>query len=310
LRRLEQQMRTGSAAGRQRAAGDVQLDAQQIAEEQRRIAAEADRLGTVGRGGDEARRKLAADKERLADRVDQLHRSSQQLAGQARKDGAAKGAADAARELERQRVAERMRETARALRGEAGRGGSPSQSAAAEQQLARSLEEVVDKLGGQGSADARRLAGELDRTRQVRERLNDLERRIREAQGRGGTGRGADEVTRLRDEYARELQRARQAFAPGGQGDQRTGTGTSTPEQQEYSRSAPGTEAFKQDFSKWESLRKEIDLAIEKQDAAVAARLARKFGAERLSGGGSDRVPDAYREMIAKYYESLARVKH
>jgi hypothetical protein len=28
-----------------------------------------------------------------------------------------------------------------------------------------------------------------------------------------------------------------------------------------------------------------------------------------LSAGGSDRVPDEYRQLIARYYESLARKK-
>ncbi len=310
LRQLEQDMRGGGAAGRQRAAGELQLEAQQLADEQRRIAAEAERLGASGRGADEARRRLAADKERLAGRVDQLQRSAKQAGSAAGKDTAAQGAADAARELERQRVAERMRETARSLRAGPGRAEGAGQQASAERQLARTMQGVVDKLSGEGGADARRLAGELDQTRQVRERLNDLERRIRDAQGRGDdSGRGNEQLQQLRDEYARGLQRARQAFAPNGQGDQRTGAGASTPEQQEYSRSAPGTEAFKQDFSKWESLRKEIDLALEKHDAAVSARLARKLGADRLSGGGSERVPEAYRAMIAKYYESLAKVK-
>ena len=43
------------------------------------------------------------------------------------------------------------------------------------------------------------------------------------------------------------------------QAEQRDGGG-STPEQHEWSRSAPGNEAFKQDFDRWESLRKDVDL--------------------------------------------------
>ena len=90
-------------------------------------------------------------------------------------------------------------------------------------------------------------------------------------------------------------------------GEQRSGTGNSTPERHEFSRSAPGTEAFKQDFDGWQSLRKEIDLALEKYEAAAFTRLARRAAEDRLSAGGSDRVPDAYKKLIAKYYESLAK---
>ena len=70
-----------------------------------------------------------------------------------------------------------------------------------------------------------------------------------------------------------------------------------------------GTEAFKQDFSKWESLRKDVDSALDRYEASVIARAARKSLQDRLSAGGSDRVPDDYRRLIARYYESLARKK-
>ena len=88
-----------------------------------------------------------------------------------------------------------------------------------------------------------------------------------------------------------------------------TGLADRTPEQHECSLSAPGTEAFKQDFTKWESLRKDLDLALERYDAAVSQRLAKRLAEDRLSAGGSDRVPDDYARLIARYYESLARTK-
>jgi len=37
--------------------------------------------------------------------------------------------------------------------------------------------------------------------------------------------------------------------------------------------------------------------------------LSRKLPDDRFSAGGSDRVPDAYRQLIAKYFESLAKKK-
>jgi hypothetical protein len=126
-------------------------------------------------------------------------------------------------------------------------------------------------------------------------------------QGQGGSGQGG-ELQRLREEYARELEKSRDTLGRL-EAEQRSGTNMATPEQHQYSRSAPGTESFKQDFSGWESMRKDIDLALERYEAAASDRLAKKLGEDRLNGGGSDRVPEAYRRLIARYYESLARVK-
>jgi hypothetical protein len=87
------------------------------------------------------------------------------------------------------------------------------------------------------------------------------------------------------------------------------GAGGATPEQHEWSGVDKGTEAFKQDFSNWTALRKNIDSALDRYEASVIARAAREGVQDRLSAGGSDRVPDDYRQLIARYYESLARKK-
>jgi hypothetical protein len=189
-----------------------------------------------------------------------------------------------------------MRDSAQQMRD----GAKPS--ANAEQQLASTLDSVVDQLGGASSADARKLAEQLDQSRQMRETLDRLQAQLKEAQARND-GR----AEQLREEYERELGRAREAFGrqPGGS-DQRDGSRGSTPEGQEFSRSAPGTEAFKQDRSRWESLRKDVDRALEAHDAAVSKQLARTLGEDRLNAGGSDRVPEPYRRLVAKYYELLA----
>jgi len=105
------------------------------------------------------------------------------------------------------------------------------------------------------------------------------------------------------------MARARDTLGRDASQDQRDGSRGSTPEQQEFSRSAPGTEAFKQDRSKWETLRRDLDRALEDHDAAVSRRLAKTLGEDRLNAGGSERVPEQYRLLIAKYYESLAKGK-
>jgi len=229
-----------------------------------------------------------------------------------------------------------MRSTAKELRDRAASGGAaakPAQQAQAEQQLSRSLDEVVDKLGGGSQGEARRMTDDLDRARQMRDRLNQLEQRVRdaEAQARGGGqrqdanaasrgqpqagqqaggGRGTaqQQLQSAREEYSRELQRTREALGRM-QAQPQNGLAGSTPEQHEFSRSAPGNEAFKQDFSNWERLRKDIDVRLERYESAVVARVARKIAEDRLSLGGSERVPDAYRDSVSRYFESLAKVK-
>lgn len=339
LRRLEQRMRGSGDGAQQRAAGELQVEARQIAQEQRRIAAEAERLDRAQGATADARNRLADEKERLAGRVDELQRAAAQ---QARRDGGsgASGTADAARELANQRLGEQMRDGAREMRAGAGQGTAP-----AEQQLARALEGVADRLGGNASAEARGLSEQLEQANQLRDRLNRLEEQMRDARARqqaaetqgqqgkpeppsnqgrppGPQGTGAEpgprgagatagdpgtELEQLRAEYDRELQRAREAL--GRLQDGSPGASGATPEHHEFATSAPGTEQFKHDRSEWESLRRGIDTSIERQEAAISERLARTLTDDRLSAGGSERVPDRYQRLIARYYESLARLK-
>jgi hypothetical protein len=206
----------------------------------------------------------------------------------------------------------------------------------------------VNALNGGGQEDGRKLAEQLDRTREMRDRLNALEQQLRTAEAQAGRGRegngqrngsgqrdgngqrdggagrasgrggeqpgegsgsrgaGGDAVQRAREEYGRELQRTSETL--GRMRAEQRGGGGSTPEEHEFSRSAPGNEAFKQDFSNWESLRKDVDLALEQFEAAASDRLAPK-NADRLSAGGSERIPDAYRPMVSRYFEAIAKAK-
>jgi hypothetical protein len=264
---------------------------------------------------------LSGEKEQLADRVDALQRGIGELA----KTQTEGGIAHAARELEREQIGRRMREGAKQIRDGAG-------SAAGEEQIAQTLDKVVQQLGTDRTA-GRAAGDQLDRTRGIRDRLDQLERQIAEAEARqrGGTGQrstpppdqrggarggegagrsGADsELERLRQEYTKELQHAKEALGRMQQSAPQTGLGGTTPEKHEWSKADPGTQGYKQDFSAWQSLRKDINLALERTEAAASAQLARQAAQDRLSAGGSDRVPDAYKKLIAKYYESLARPK-
>jgi hypothetical protein len=85
-----------------------------------------------------------------------------------------------------------------------------------------------------------------------------------------------------------------------------TGRAMSTPVDQQMVSSAPGTEAFKQDFSKWESLHKEIALGLEKVEAALSQRAVERAARDRLRAGELARVPDAYKGTVDRYYRALA----
>ena len=311
LGEIAEQLRGATGAARERASGEMRLEAQQLAEAQQRIAHEMERLQQDAQAASGATRdavnRLAAEKDRLADRVDALQRGLRQAAREG--STTAGSSAAAAAHLERADAGQSMRSSAAELR----RSGRPH--AEPERQLARTLDTVASALGG-GRQDKGDLAGQLQQTSALRDRLNRLEAQLREAEraeaggGRGrasdGTGSGS-EVQRLRDEYARELRRVRESLGRTASQQQKAGAGA-TPEQHEFSRSAPGNESFKQDFTSWEALRKEVDLAIERHEAAASARQSRSAD-DRLAGGGSEQVPEAYRGAVSRYFESLASRK-
>ncbi len=146
--------------------------------------------------------------------------------------------------------------------------------------------------------------------------------------GRGGTSEGGQspgqsgtphasgdaraELDRLKREYAEQVREAAklrgelegQRGAAGG-GD---GAG-STPEGQLMVLSAPGTEAFKQDFSKWEVLHKDVTLGLERLEATLSQRLLEKALRERLPAGPADDAPDEYRDAVARYFRSIAATR-
>jgi hypothetical protein len=344
LRELERRIRGRNPDQRKRELGELQVEAQQLADLERRVADEASRLGR-GTPDPTTRTRLADEQDRLAGRVESLAKQLREMSASG--EGNEKQAAtEAARELARRNVGRGLKESADALRSDAKDGQAPDKRGAepgqAERDLARSLDRVAERMGAQGDADGRRLAEEMARAREARDRLNDMARRLerleqedRAARGQnqgqqqgqqgqqgqqqssgqrggqqqqqgGGGGRGND-LARLREEYQREIDRAREVL----QGLQRSapdsGMGGATPEQHEYSYSAPGREAFKNDFSNWERLRKDVTLALERREAAIAEKLAGKRRQDRLAAGAADGVPEAYRALVSKYFESLAR---
>lgn len=345
LRKAESQMQQGSPDARRRALGDLQLESQQVAEAQRRVAAEAERLDREGGGAADARRRLAGEKERLADRVDALQQAAQRLGADQKGDAkTAITAGEAARDMAGQQLGQKMRAGAQGLRD-----GKTGPAAPAERQLADALDKVARKMhaadAGGAKGDAQQLADQMDELRGARERLARLERQLADAKqaaegaaGRNGTpppgragkegpngkqgargpstaesrgsqadgqGQGGD-MARLQQEYNRELQRTREVMHRVQRATPDSGGRMATPEQHEWSRSAPGTEAFKQDYAAWQSLAADVGKALERAEGAVAGRLSGALAKDRLRAGGSERVPDAYKKRVSKYFEAIA----
>lgn len=316
LRGAEEQAAGGS--GQTSSAGELQLEARQLAEAQRRV----ERQQAAAGGSETAdRQALAEEQGRLADRAQRLERAARELSGRGADQRQRQAAAQASRALQRERVAERMRENAEALRGaersragsnaptpqegaSTGAAGSPRPAKTPAQtpggELSSALERVARGLGAATDAETQRIAEELARNRAARERLEEMARRLERAQRDGNAEAQGD--------LRRELQRAEQMLRQLQQaGRPDSGTGETTPEQHEWSTSAPGLESFKQDFARWEQLKRNLSLALEQRDLALARKLRGGTDPNGVNAGSVEGLPEEYRARVARYFEALAR---
>ncbi len=383
LRDLSRQMERSRPDDRRRAMGDLQFEARQLADAERRVASEADRL-SPGAGADETRRRLAAEQERLADRTDRLREAARQMSepaagatGDPGESEARQAAQQAARDLERERLSDRMRAAAESMR----KPGAPGAQGSEGREMARALDRIAGQLGsaaGTADQETERLSEQLARTSELRDQIDELQRTIealdREArQGQQGGRPQSDAQGQRRQagqqgqqsqagqqgqqgqqpgqeagqsasqsspspssqqgQAGREGSSGEQGGADGGRGGQlarlqreasdrmreaqRTAgelrqqnpdmrNSPATPEDWYPSLSAPGTESFKQDFTKWESLKKNLLMALERTESRLASQLRERESRERLNVGGHQGVSDEYREMVDRYYQSLA----
>lgn len=117
-------------------------------------------------------------------------------------------------------------------------------------------------------------------------------------QSSGQAGRQQDIQAQMR-----EAQKLAEQMARENPGMQKGGT---TPEQWQRSVSAPGTEGFKQDFANWESLKKNLLVALDQTESQLSDQLRARENRERLNAGRHDSVGDTYRALVDRYYQSLA----
>ena len=324
LQEVQQQMQRAQPDERRRAMGDMQLEARQLADEQRAIAAEQGKAAGGDKGAD-TRRRLAGDQERLAERTRRLQGGLQEQAnapvegGRGRRPGDDRAAAEqtrnaareATREIDQQRLVERMQQSASSMRGAAAAiRDAGSQTRREQEEVARALDRLADRIAGAitpGDEASRRMTDQLTRAQDLRDQIDSLTReveRLAEQGGRGATG----DAARLRDDYNRRLKEARELLEQIGRDNPevRTGGLGFTFEGQGMVMSAPGTEPFKQDFTQWEQLRKQVTLALDRAESELSRRLQARDTRDRLAAGVDDQPPAGYQDQVDSYFKSLA----
>ena len=340
LQSVERGLREAGPDEQRRAAGDAQLEARQLADRQRQLADETAKAGAAA--SEDARRRLAGEQQRLAERADALNERVQRLAqGETGDRQARERLAEAARAAERgtHRPADArrlpkacgagMRRPPKASSSEPSRAsstGSPTRSAA------RSHPAPIARAGSwpttcrrranfatawrTSSGRSRRRASRPSRASQGESgKQGEPGKRAEsgkpgesgEQGGRARRARGQRRLAELQREYLEQLRNAGELGERLEQASPGTGRAMSTPIEQQMVTSAPGTQAFKQDFSKWETLHKDIALGLERLEAALSQRVVERAARERLRTGATDRVPDTYRSTVDRYYRALAQ---
>ena len=330
LEEVQRQMQAAQPDERRRAMGDMQLEARQLADQQRSIAAEQGRAGRGDQGAD-TRRRLAAEQERLADRVRRLQngldsQASAPLEGsrgrrppQGRESGAAaeqarNAARDASREIDRQKLPDRMQQSASDMRSAAGSDPkAQGQTRREQEEVARALDRLADRIGqavNAGDDASRQITEQLTRAQDLRDQIDSLTRELEQLSQQTGQGSPGD-AARLRDDYNRRLQEARQLLDQVGRDNPEVKNGGIgfTFEGQGMVMSAPGTEPFKQDFAKWEQLRKQVTLALDRAESELSRKLQDRDTRDRLAAGVDDEPPAAYQHQVDDYFKSLAGKK-
>ena len=115
-------------------------------------------------------------------------------------------------------------------------------------------------------------------------------------------------MTLLREESLRQLRETRKLLDDLQRQDpgfSKSGAGF-TFEGQGMTLSAPGTEAFKQDFAKWEELRKQATQALERAESSLSSKLQAQQSRDRLAVGVDDTPPAAYQQQVDSYFKALA----
>jgi hypothetical protein len=323
LRELERRLEAQGPDEQRRALGDLQLEARQLAEAERQMAAELQKT-PAGETGADAMRRLAGEQERFAARAGRVQEGLKQqmnaaaAAGQQPSGTNEQTVAAAARAFDEKRVPDRLRQSAERLRRAAQPAGSNPGAAngPAEQEIARDLERLADQLAaatGAQDEESQKLADQRARAEQLQRKIDELTGAVEKIEKTPQTdrSRASAELAELREAYRQQLQQANELLeqmrrdtpgsVPGGIG--------FTFEGQGMVMSAPGTEAFKQDFARWQQLRQQATLALASAAASIAKRQLAKEARDQFASGVDDKAPAAYEPQVDAYFKALATKK-
>jgi hypothetical protein len=347
LEALEEARRTlerGNSSRLEREAGAAAERAERLAEEQRRLAAEAGRLSPEDAAG---RQRIARDKERLANEVGQIEEQLDRAARDARRDhpDASRRLQRAVTELRDRRVREKI-DYSRRLLGNPSEGARQFEEGITDN-LTELRDSVQAAAGTIGEPEGRSAERAVERARALSRGVESLAERMQAAAGReagaqrGEPGEPEGEPGGQQGEPAgspsegapRQGQAGGQASPNGMQG---TTEGSSRQYARELRQRRLDAEQLRRDLARQGLDVRELDRVITGMrdlegsaalgsDAAAVARLRDEvaeglkdfeFGLRReLRGpdedrprlGRQDEVPPEYRELVEKYYESLAR---
>lgn len=189
-------------------------------------------------------------------------------------------------------------------------------------------------------AEAERLAEQRARAQELRDRLDETTERLAELDrqatqsgqqsgrsgnsasagnrgdpspaaraGQGSSSASSAEVARLREEMAQQVEALQALLGEARRDGQQPGGLGKTFEGQGMVLSAPGTEGFKQDFARWQELKRQATVALESIEASASQRLQAKESKDRLTTGIDERPPTGYQSQVDSYFKALAAKK-
>jgi hypothetical protein len=183
------------------------------------------------------------------------------------------------------------------------------------QQAARALRELARQMESGGAPDGKRQAAgdqredaEARRLADVRAQAESLRKDIDRLTAAMKAASSAGEAEKLAGQAAAAMAQADRLLAELKQEDPTVAHGGMgfTFEGQGMTLSAPGTEAFKQDLSKWEQLRLQATDALARAESSIDGALNARDSKNRLPAGADDRAPAAYQSQVNSYFKALA----
>ena len=321
LRNLEHELRKYDSEEWTKLLKELHLEAQQLADAQQRLEMESHHLAQ-GEANPESRNQRASVQRRLAERTETFERDVQSVASSA-VDELATVLEPAVREFREARVPEQIRESVTDMLALF----DPENAAISEEQLrnffvreneiTEALNRVTERIGAasyRDNAAADRFSEQLAQSSDLRDRLAPIARQIEALSSNQLTSNNpsAGEEPSLTDllvEYDRALHATQDLLDELRRGNSDLDQRLANQVENRRSVSAPGTQAFKQDYSQWEALRRDVELALERFDARRSEYLANEEMSDSVNAGADDRMPEEYRNLVDTYFRSLVSQK-